>query len=721
MAFRWFRKNKNTTRWLYILVTVFVMVTFTVTGAMLQGLSDESAEALAGSFVTPKGEKVALTAGEFRQLSYKMSRLFGGRNMDEKQVWQTVMLDARAKETGIEVSERMLKAYIRQSVPFQSDEQFRGWLQQIGLAPAEFETLMRQQLRVGLYRDLNRDEPRVLSEKVFEQFQEGNELIRLEYVAFADEAEASQLDGSSVSEEDLRKFYEEELDSSRKEDDFSSEERYGVEAALLAMDQVQVDALRQFLPAARQTLTEEEIKSFYDANLHRYEVAEEEAGGGEEGAEPAGDEPAGDEVSGDEPSGGEADDAGHKHCPLEEVRESIEKELLLGRVITEAMTNYGEMKAAREKASLEQEKQLEEEKKAEAAKAAAAEGEKPEGEAAEGEEEKPVEKAEGDLLAIIAEKYGMELVDFGEPVVLEEIEKLDRIGSALLPGLVQYLPEGNVIPRGPTAETPYGFLLRLNKKVPAKPLPFEEVRDRLPEVWVEITASKRAEEKAEAFDEALKTAARSAVEEAVAAIEKEARDKAAEKIAADGVTEEEAKQASIDAELKARQAEIDDLILPQKGGVFAQVAADQGAEVKTVDWFRETYSRTQFFRDEEKSPEHTLKGRLELFQMEEGQEEVAGPIRDGDNKLYLVARIAGRKKPELTEMKLYDRKQAETFVRQMLNPAEMFSGFNTQMFADQRFEYPELAREMQLVITEPVAPKRDRDRSPDPAPGPDEW
>ena len=52
MAFRWFRKNKELTRWMYITVTVFVMVTFTVTGAMLSGLADDSDTVLAGSFVT---------------------------------------------------------------------------------------------------------------------------------------------------------------------------------------------------------------------------------------------------------------------------------------------------------------------------------------------------------------------------------------------------------------------------------------------------------------------------------------------------------------------------------------------------------------------------------------------------------------------------------------------------------------------------------------------
>ena len=731
MAFRWFRKNKNTTRWLYILVTIFVMVTFTVTGAMLTGLKDDSNEVLAGSFVTPLGEKIDITAVEFRQLSYQLSRLQYGRNITEKDVWRMVMMDARAVEAGIVVSDEMLKAYIRQALPFRTQQEFEQFLASVGLSGADFNTLIRQQVRVMLYTNVNRDDPRVLSEMVFEQFQEDNELFRLEFVAFADEAEASQLDGSSVSEEELKKFYEEDLDRFRKDKEFSSKEKFAVEAAVLAMDQVEVDALKQFLPTERQELTDEEIKRFYDGNIHRFEMTEEESAGGDDdaedgGEEPAGDEPAGDEATGDEPVTDEPSDEHavgdeHKHRPLEEVRDLIEKELLLGRVINEAMTNYREMKEARDKAATEEEKKLEEEKKAAAAKPAdTAEGEASEGEAAQAEgADKPAEKVKEDLFAIIAEKYGMERVDFGEPMVLEEIKNLERIGSELLPNLVRYLPEGNVIPRPPTAETPYGFLLRLNKKLPAEHIPFEEVKDRLPELWVEFTASERAKEKADGFDEALAAAARAPVEDEVVALEaevavleKEVAEKAgAEKVedAADTEMEETAED-----RLEEKKAELEDLISSKKGGFFAQVAQDQGVEVKTVDWYRKTYPRTQLFQDEEKTPEHTLMGQTELFYMDEGHE-VAGPFRDDEHKLYLVARIAGRKKPELSEMKLKDRQDAEMAVMRMLNPALMFAQFSSQMMPDLRFEYDALAGEMQLALSQSEVPeKKDKEEAPTP-------
>ena len=724
MAFRWFRKNKNATRWMYILVTVFVMVTFTITGAMLDGLSDTSESDLAGSFVTPGGKTVEVNAHEFRQLSFRMARMFGGRDVGDERTWTTLMMDARAEEAGIVVSDRMLKAYIRQGAAFASDAEFNARLKTIGVTPAEYQALMRQQIRISLYQRLNRNEPRVLSEQIVEQYQKDQELIQLEYVAFSDEEQAAQLDASAVSEAELTKFYEEDLDALRKGRDFSTPELYGLEAALLSVEGSTAEGLREKLPEDQRALTDEEVQSYYDDQIDRFQLDEEQ-----EDAESSTDENGDPNGTGDstednteEPTD-EAEDehAGHNHAPgehpeepefrpLAEVRELIEKEILVSRVVNVAMINHRELQQAREKAEAEKEVKREAAlEAAKAAKAAAAEGgesETAEADPAAGEVEGPEPEPE-DLFKTIADKYGLELVDFGEPMDIGAVEQLDRIGSSEIINLVRYQTEGNVVPMGPTAEVAYGYLLRMKQKVVPAPKPFDEVKAELPELWLEVTAQKKSQELADEFALALTAKAKTLVQDEVEAIEKLAREQAAARIEAEAVTEEEAQQKLIESELAGKQQEIDSLVGPRKGDVLVALAEERGVAVRTVDWFRKSSSRTGFFADDEDTAERFLKARRDLFQMN-SEGSVSGPLRYEHGKQSLIVRVAARKPPELQDMQLIDQVQARRLVEQQANPAAAFAQFGGRGLADSRFEYGTLADDMQLRILHREAPPAEK-------------
>lgn len=694
MAFRWFRKNKNTTRWLYIGVTVFVMVTFTVTGAMLDGLADESASSVAGSFKLPGGKPVEIGVNKFRRVSNQLARL-GSKQAGDDQVWEFLMLDALAEDAGVTIDDRTHKEFQQSffASAFQTDAEIRQWLRRVGMTPADFSELMRRRARIHIYSRMVDDVPPVLSEEIFQQFQKDHELLTVEYVAWSAAEEEEKLKSEIPDEAGLKKFYEEEMNAVTRANDFSTEPKYGLEAAVLEIGPFSLEELRERLPEAERAVTEEELKNAYSVDPHRFEIEDD---GAEDPADADGtDEDGTDE---DETDEDETDEA-HRHRPLEEVKDLLEKEILVGRIVNKASNEYNVARVERERG-----KQTEDQA-----------GEDPQGEP--GEDEKPAgpEPEEEDLLAKMADRYGLELVDFGEPVTAEEIAGLDRIGSEELQRSVVYLSEGNVIPRAPTPDRPRGFLVRMSKRVASEPLPFEEVKDRLADVWVKETAASRAEELAREFRDAIKDKARALAGEEVTRLEDEARKTADQVIAADGVTDEAKKQEIIDRELEDIQPRIDKALLPFEGEAFGQLVSEGGQQLVAVPEYRKSYSRTRFFGDEEPSVARFVKGHTPVFALEEGA--ILGPLFDQQNSTHLVVRMVKRRAPELAEMRLKDRSDAEQAVLRDKDPNALYRQFAPGRFPNPELEYQQLSSRLQLVVNTPDAPPEKADENTDESAG----
>ncbi len=717
MAFRFFRQNKELTRWLYIGVTIFVMVTFTVTGAMLSGLTDEGSGGLAGTFVTPKGKTVEISTEQFRRTSQSRNRFF---NEDQNATWRFLMLETLAEEAGIHVPEKHLHLLIRQALPVGSVDEYERVLRARGISPPEFEKLIERQARVDLYQGLASDDPRLLSEKVYERFKSDNELFKLDYVAFSDEAEAEKLDPSSVSDEEMKRFYEEDLDPNTKRNEFSSPEKYGLDAALLAVDGADSEALRALLAEGQRDIGDDEVQRFYENNReqrYRVESDDEDGDAGESSEDDEGDDGEGEgDDDGEEESESEEDeedeDGADEYRPLDEVRDEIVRELLVTRVINQAITDYRELQAAqiRKKAEEElkkneEENKTEEEKKGEDESSVAEDGESAREEPVEpAEPSEPAEKEE-DILKTVAGKYGLEYVDFGEPILLEEVKGLERIGNDMLESTVRFLQEGYAHPRFPTADLHYGFLIRMKDKVDAEPKPFDEIKDKLPEAWRAQMGAKNAEAAATAFSDAMRAKAREKATEEVARIEAEAREIAEKQIETDAVTDEAEKQKIIDRELDAVKPQIDAALAPHLGAGFTEVAQERGIDVKEVDWFRESYRQTAFYRDEEPSPAHFLKGNVAVFDME--IDGVVGSTRDPQSKVYVIARVADKKAPDVSEMTLNDRMTAEVAVLREIDPMAQFR--LQYRIPDQRFSYEALAEKLGLRL--PKRPDSDESQS----------
>lgn len=675
MVFRWFRQNKQATKWLYIGVTIFVMVTFTVTGAMLDGLSDDSGKRVAGRFVTKGGETIEVTAIDFRNRSQRLNRMAGGR-IEEEGVWQVIMLDALADEAGIVVGDEMRNRYIRAALSsIETKAQYQQFLKRAQLSEAEFQEMMRDDARRNLYQQLAENPPRVLSEAIYERFKTDNEQFLIDYVAFSDDAIESGLDASSVSEDELKSFYEDDMNPVRKANDFSFPERYGLDAAVLDLAAADTATMAAMLPESQREIQDEEIQSFYDANLDRYLIEDESEEDESEEDESAEDESAEDETDEDETD--EDEDDFESYRELADVRAEIEKELIATRLINAAVGEYNNLKFERDR-----------KKAADAAKPAEpdANGEDEGGETEEGDEA----SADEDLLALVAAKFGLEIVDFGEPMLLEAIKGLDRIGGADLES-VRFLPEGGVRARHMNEDVRFGAVVRMKAKVAAEPKPFADIKDQLPEVWREETARKRAEEGAKAFWDALTAKARESVTDEVAKLEQEANDLADAMIEKDSVEDDAKKQEIRDRELAAVKPRIEAAIAPHRGEHFASVAAEQGLTVEQVDWFSKGYRSTGFYRDDAASPAKFLKGHTPLFATSIGG--VVGPLRDGASSASLVARVADRRFPAPSEMTLSDRTNAENQVRQEVDPDFFMRRYYGR---SNSFDFEKLSRELRL-------------------------
>ncbi len=688
MVFRWFRKNKQLTRWMYIVVTVFVMVTFTVTGAMLQGLSDESGEVVMGSFETPGGRTVVVKAEEFTSLARQLARLESSRINDER-VWEFLMLDALADEAGVVAGDEVLATAMRQNFPFKSDEQYRQWLRNAQMEQRDLEEYVRQATRQDLYKALVDEAPRVLSEKLVSHFQKAHEQFKVDFVEYSDAAEAAVLDKNSLSEEQLREFYDKGMDPVAKANKFSSPEKYALDAALLGVEGADAAKLREVLDEGRREVSEEELQAFLDQNAERFPAQAEE---------PAPEGTAPEEAAPEAGEGGEGEAKEEKDepqqprtRPLAEVRDVIEREILVRRLIDQALVEYG--------TALDQRKA---ETPAPPAGEAAPESADETAAPAAGAEEAPGETPREDLLAAIALKYGMELVDFGAPKERQEIEKLERIGSEELAASAPFLSQDQARSGYPTAEMPWGFLVRMKGKTAAQLKPFEEVQAELPDAWLEETARKNAEEKARLFREAIRTAARQPVADDIAEVEEEARTFANQRIEKEGITDEAERQKIIAAELDGVSGRIATLVQPYEGECFVAQAKEQGLAPRTIDFFRRSYVQTAFFRDEEQSPEKFLKGHMPLFEVPANG--VLGPLRDSADKCSIVALVVERRAPGVEEMRLTDRQEAQWSCLRESDPFALARLRYRGQMGNPEFSYAFLKEQLRLNIVQQEAP-----------------
>ncbi len=647
MALRWFRQNKRFTRWVYLIITIFVMLTFSVTLSVEQFFSCAGdPNKVAGRFET-NGNVHEIHGNELTALRQNMERLgMVPRERADEAVWQFLMTDTLAKEAGFVVTDGMLRDFLKSAVGVESQEQFKTFTSAYQISPIVARELLSSALRVSLYSALMRDEDRPTSDQVFTRFKQDNELISLRAITFDDDAFAAKLDPKSVSEDDLKKFYSDELAATIKTNEYSTPEKYVLDAAIADPATATLESLNAVLPAGQQAVTDEDLENWYDDNreLWRKPAASQPAA-----SEPAASEPAKDEDV--------DEDADENFLPLADVKDDVKKRILVERVVEEAAKWFRD----------EHDKQ-----KKEAAAAAAsqpADPAKPADPANPADPSKPESPetppasapAPPDLFPQMCEKFHLTAVSFNDPVTKDGLKDLAQIGTdTQLAQYTAFLTAGDVTERSPDDELKFGYVLRMKERIAPVALPFDEVKDKLRETWKKETAKKDAQKAADDFRAALKEKAREKVKDDVTKLEDAAR-AAGEKAADDQkITDPAERQKQIDAQLAMKKPEIDALIAGHEGEVFDAVVAERGVTAVAIPEFRKNYHRTLFWNDDAPSAARFLQSQELVFAVQKGG--VFGPVRDDTTHAVYVCQVADRREPTFEEMRLGDRARAEAML-----------------------------------------------------------
>lgn len=645
MSFHWFRKNKTATRWIYIILTLFTMLTFSVTGAVTDFFKGGPSKSIVGTFKTPSGKTVEIDSDDFRFTAQTLSRATYQTHQDED-VWKFIIMDALAGEAGIQVSDEMLSSMFTNVIGIRDAASYKEMVKRSDLSVADFESMWRRIARTVIYERLNTWPERSRASETFQRFQDEAESFTIDAVAWADADYATKVDRAAITDADLQKFLDTDLDRARLTKEFSAPAEVKLDAAALAVDAsdaAKLEKLRASLPAERRTIQDFEINSTYENEKERWKLPAEEP---VPPPAPAPENPPANPPPAPTP----------KYKPLEEVKATIETEILANRVVDEAATQYRKALAGREQ-----------KKRAEAAKAAA-DPVKPPAPA-----EVPADPADTeDLLAKFATQFGLELIPAGEFVKIGDVATLPRFGSDSLKTQIEPLAKDQALAIHADKDHAAAFLVRVTDKIDPKPLPLAEVKDRLIDPYVEFVAAKQSSDAAKAFIESLRTAARAKYATEVAAVEDPAKKRATDAAAKESITDPAEVQKKVDAELALMKGQVDTVLAPHLGEFFDEAAKQQALPVTTVGPFRETYSRTQFYAHEPKGLEHYLKGAYPLFQLEKGAVTIE-PQRDADDKLAVVARIKERTQPTFDEMTLGDRVEMEQYDAMMRNFQKQFA------------------------------------------------
>lgn len=612
MVFRIFRQNQKATKWIYLVVTVFTMLTFSVTGAIYDWMQGSKAERTsAGSFVLPSGKKVTIGAEQFRLISQQLSRfdsLFPEQRFKESErIWEFLIADALAADSGLIATREDLQAGIQQLLTGVPADQLEatyvnGVLRRCGMNATEFEALFSRLLRVGMYQALTQTPPRMRSDAILKQLQDEAELLTVEYVTFANDGFAAKIDPATVTDDQLKAFAD-GLDLLERTREFSTPAEYKIDAGYLDVATADAAKLRASLNANELGTFDAEVARTYEQRKEtKYKLPAPPADPNAPAAE------------------GEKKEEEPKYKTLDEVKPEIERELLVQRVISKVQGEFNKRIAEQATAKAQAEK-----------------------------DGKPAPEAVN-ILEQVSMEFGLEYIPAPETAVkFADLATLPRIGSDTLKQNFEFVSKDAALPFMPSEERAFGFVARVVDKVEPQIRPIAEIREKLLPKYVEAESSKLALEAAKAFLAALDTAARPKVQAEIDTIESEAKTRATEAATAQNVTDEAAKQKLVEDEIKKVQWRVDGLLKEHRHEVFDEVVKAQALTVNVLGPYRKDYSRTAFYQSEPKGAAKFLMGQGNIAMLTAGK--LADPMTDKDSKATYVVRMKERRAPEWTELR----------------------------------------------------------------------
>lgn len=180
----------------------------------------------------------------------------------EQQVWRDLLLLAEAKRQRLRVADQDLAAFIQTIPAFQDNGRFRadfyhGYLRSQGMSPKTFEDLVRNDLLIERLVDSVKASVPVSEEEVRAAYEEANErrqgsLFAVESGAYREEAAAA------ITEEEIRSYYD------AHPEDFRIPEQVRLEYAGVTRDEL---AAREGPPS------EEELTAFYQTHQAEFDDA----------------------------------------------------------------------------------------------------------------------------------------------------------------------------------------------------------------------------------------------------------------------------------------------------------------------------------------------------------------------------------------------------------------------------------------------------------------
>lgn len=681
MSFRFFRKHQKVMLWIIVVITVFTFSIFSVTSTM-RACFRERTEQIVGAFVSKTGDRVEITAKDFSYAQYVLNRMARtteeGATRDE--VLTHLILKHEAEQAGIRVSPQELKDMIAFLVEFWKS---RGWIirtkqdyERAVMAnrgfrnSMYFEEALQEMLMVDKFKEFySMTNDLTLSEDLYEKFKLDNEEFKLDFTAFPSGAYADEVKKDEIDEEELKTYYE-ELPASSSEviEHYSEPEQFAFDVVYLDLAETGLEEYQDLV--GEEELQEMDLRRHYQMTLDRFKIEEPEEETPEEDQDP-------NEAEDQEEEEEEQKEEPPKYRDFEEVKDQLEKELKLAKLVEKAHSEWA--KYAREKKIIG--RSVDEKEEGEVREEPDEGAEKPEpGEedSKKGDEENaedPGEEEEEDHEAYfdsLVEKYRLARETKETLISLDDLPDVERFGSERLKNNMRALKTNNVTYLAPNNDHPrLAFFVRVTDCVERRKKDLGEVRDLAVERFMEKKIDERTEQAARDFIAALKERAKT-VEEVKGAIDsfKEEANKAVdealknrEDLPEDAKELEKLRAEEFDKVFKQYESDINSLAERHMYKFFAEEAASKDLEIKELDYFRKSVSRTPEFREREDSPEKFLMSNYRIFTLDTNS--ITEPLNDRNSKIWYVAFIKDRRFPEASAMTEEEYEEYRARERQM--------------------------------------------------------
>jgi len=701
MSFKFFRKHQKVMLWVIVVITILTFSIFSVTSTMKACFRQSTKDY--GQFVSMSGDEVTISQKEYRHTSvlYRQFNNLGllplfelktdpNRAITPQDVMTHIILYNEANEAGIKVSDGEINAILTNLGLTRSKENYLRMISRFQFgSPKNFEEGLRELAIVHKFKQLYKlSDKIILSEDLYEEFKVENEEFRLAYIPFTYISYADKVDAASIKAEELKTWFDGLAMIDRDVKDYFSEpEKVEFDVVYLDLNEVKPEDFEDV--TAEVTFEDRDVMQLYYESKERFRLDEDEAGDKEESgenqekgeedkdknpdeekdAEPGQDEAAGEdkdtEKSKEDPDGDIEEEDTAKYRPFEEVKEQLEKECKLVKLVEKAHSEWVEY--VREKdiigKDLSKEPEEEPEDKTEPApEESEKSGENDKGTGEQGEmtpespeEEESIvkeeEKTPDEFFDSLVSKYHLSRDKVTGPVSVEDLPGLERYGSELLKRNANSLKLNNSSFFKPCEDHPsLAYFIRVTTRIERRKMEIAEVQDKAMERYLRKKMADLAQKDAKDFLEALKEKCRGLddVKGTIDQYTKTAMEKADERISKKQDITDEDKEKIRSEELRKINPTIDQLLSRNLFKPFDEEAAARGFTVKEIDYFSKAIFRTPEFREMEDSAEKYLMGNRVTFDL--GTNGITDPLHHEAVDSWFVARVLDRRFPSPDSM-----------------------------------------------------------------------